>query len=77
MKFREVLNQELKLQQLKAVREIAAASRQPKGRYQRQPDGTWGYSPLPQPEDATAAFERGWRAGWEAGYKAAKTPELV
>lgn len=45
---------------------------QSQGKYQRLPDGTWGYPPQPVAEDPTAAFERGWRQGWEAGYKAAQ-----
>jgi hypothetical protein len=46
----------------------------PKGKWQRLPDGTWGYPPEETAETsaAQAAYERGWREGWAAGWQAAK-----
>jgi hypothetical protein len=64
-------------EQTKALRRIAKAAQQqeaPKGKWQRLPDGTWGYPPE-ETADASAvqaAYERGWREGWAAGWQAAK-----
>jgi hypothetical protein len=46
----------------------------PQGKYQRLPDGTWGYPPAATADTSAvqAAYERGWREGWAAGWQAAK-----
>lgn len=72
MKWQQFLDGWGRAQQLEAVKQIARNTAPPKptGKYQRLPDGTWGYPPEETgPSQAeTEAFERGWRAGWESGY---------
>lgn len=64
---------EVRLQQLKAAKETARNTRPERGKWQRLPDGTWGYPPEPTQADAqTAAYQQGWREGWAAGYAAAQ-----
>lgn len=58
-------------QQLEATKQIARNTRKDRPKYQRLPDGTWGYPPEGPSQEVVEAFERGWRTGWEAGYKQA------
>jgi hypothetical protein len=53
------------------LRKDLAEQQAPKGRYQRLPDGTWGYPPeQPAQTEAQAAYQQGWRDGWAAGWAA-------
>jgi hypothetical protein len=77
-KFRENLNMWVQAEQLANLKKIAKAQQQqkPKGKWQRLPDGTWGYPPETPEVDVSAlqqeVYERGWREGWAAGWQAAK-----